>query len=72
MQASQGLRIPATRERIEQAWSAKTYDHTGMTEMGAFGFACSQQQGVHVNEGEFIAEILNPLDQQPVAEKAGR
>jgi phenylacetate-CoA ligase len=63
-----GASIPATRERIEQAWGAKTYDHTGMTEMGAFGFSCSQQQGVHVNEGEFIAEILDPLDQQPVAE----
>jgi phenylacetate-CoA ligase len=62
-----GASIPATRERIEQAWGAKTYDHTGMTEMGAFGFACSQQHGVHVNEGEFIAEILDPLDQQPVA-----
>ncbi len=33
-----GASIPATRERIEQAWNAKTYDHTGMTEMGAFGF----------------------------------
>jgi phenylacetate-CoA ligase len=63
-----GASIPATRERIEQAWGAKTYDHTGMTEMGAFGFACSQQHGVHVNEGEFIAEILDPLDQQPVPE----
>ncbi|HEV2404189.1 MAG TPA: AMP-binding protein, partial [Ktedonobacterales bacterium] len=63
-----GASIPATRERIERAWGARTYDHAGMTEMGAFGFACSQQNGVHVNEGEFIAEILDPLNQQPVAE----
>lgn len=63
-----GASIPATRERIEQAWGAQTYDHAGMTEMGAFGFSCSQQNGVHVNEGEFIAEILDPLNQQPVAE----
>lgn len=63
-----GASIPATRERIERAWGARTYDHAGMTEMGAFGFACSQQNGVHVNEGEFIAEILDPLHQQPVAE----
>src|SRR5438067_8955739 len=40
-------RLPATRKRIEQAWGARTYDHTGMTETGAFGFACSEQ-GVHV------------------------
>jgi len=63
-----GASIPATRERIERAWGARTYDHTGMTEMGAFGFACSQQQGVHVNEGEFIAEILDPVTGQPVQE----
>jgi phenylacetate-CoA ligase len=63
-----GASIPATRERIERAWGAKTYDHAGMTEMGAFGFACAEQQGLHVNEGEFIAEILDPLDGQPVQE----
>ncbi len=63
-----GASIPATRERIEQAWGARTYDHTGMTEMGAFGFACSEQQGVHVNESEFIAEILDPASGQPVQE----
>ncbi|MGH2495659.1 MAG: phenylacetate--CoA ligase family protein [Ktedonobacteraceae bacterium] len=63
-----GASIPATRERIEQAWGARTYDHTGMTEMGAFGFSCSERQGVHVNEGEFIAEILDPATGQPVQE----
>jgi phenylacetate-CoA ligase len=63
-----GASIPATRERIERAWDASVYDHAGMTEVGAFGFACSQQQGLHVNEGEFIAEILNPQSGQPVQE----
>ncbi len=63
-----GASIPATRERIENAWGAKTYDHAGMTEMGAFGFACSEQRGLHVNEAEFIAEILDPHSGQPVLE----
>ena len=63
-----GASIPATRERIEQAWGASTYDHAGMTEVGAFGFACSQQQGIHVNEGEFIAEILDVQTGEPVQE----
>ena len=63
-----GASIPATRQRIEQAWGATTYDHAGMTEMGAYGFMCSQQQGLHINEGEFIAEILDPRTDQPVAE----
>jgi len=63
-----GASIPATRERIERAWTATAYDHAGMTEMGAYGFACSEQQGIHINEGEFIAEILDPQSGQPVRE----
>src|SRR5437016_7049466 len=63
-----GASIPATRERIERAWTASAYDHAGMTEMGAYGFACSEQQGIHINEGEFIAEILDPQSGQPVRE----
>jgi phenylacetate-CoA ligase len=63
-----GASIPATRQRIEQAWGASTYDHAGMTEMGAYGFACSEQRGLHVNEGEFIAEILDPRSGRPTEE----
>ncbi|WP_069803686.1 phenylacetate--CoA ligase family protein [Thermogemmatispora onikobensis] len=61
-----GASIPATRRRIEEAWGAKAYDHAGMSEMGAYGFTCEQQHGLHVNEGEFIAEILDPRSGQPV------
>ena len=63
-----GASIPSTRERIQNAWNARTYDHAGMTEMGAFGFSCSEQHGLHVNESEFISEILDPLSLQPVDE----
>ncbi len=63
-----GASIPATRQRIEQAWGARAFDHAGMTEMGAYGFTCEQQEGLHVNEGEFIAEILDPRHHQPVRE----
>src|SRR6266568_1780000 len=63
-----GASIPATRERIQSAWNARAYDHAGMTEMGAFGFACAEQQGLHVNESEFIAEILDSNTNQPVHE----
>jgi phenylacetate-CoA ligase len=63
-----GASIPATRKRIENAWGAKTFDHAGMTEMGAFGYACSEQQGLHINEAEFFAEILDPRSGQPVEE----
>ena len=63
-----GASIPSTRERIQNAWNARTHDHAGMTEMGAFGFSCSEQHGLHVNESEFIAEILDPHTNQPVDE----
>ena len=63
-----GASIPSTRDRIQHAWNARTYDHAGMTEMGAFGFSCSEQHGLHVNESEFIAEILEPHTHQPVDE----
>jgi phenylacetate-CoA ligase len=55
-----GAGIPAVRARIEEAWGARAYDHSGMTEMGAYGFECARQSGLHVNESEFIAEVIDP------------
>ncbi len=63
-----GASIPNTRRRIEELWGAHAYDHIGMTEMGAYGFTCLNQDAVHVNEEEFIAEILDPITNEPVAE----
>jgi phenylacetate-CoA ligase len=31
-----------------------------MTEMGAYGYECAAQAGLHVNESEFIAEVIDP------------
>jgi phenylacetate-CoA ligase len=31
-----------------------------MTEMGAYGFECAERAGLHVNESEFIAEVIDP------------
>jgi phenylacetate-CoA ligase len=54
---------------IEETWGAKCYDHPGATEVGAFGFECQAQPGgVHVNEGEFIAEVIDPNSGKPVRE----
>ena len=60
-----GAGIPAVRARIEEAWGARTYDHGGMTEMGAYGYECAEQGGLHVNESEFIAEVIDPLTAAP-------
>lgn len=61
-----GGSIPSIRKRIEEAWSAKVFDHVGMTEMGAYGYSCEMQNGLHINESEFIAEIINPDTLEPV------
>jgi len=63
-----GAGIPAVRARIEAAWGARAYDHAGMTEMGAYGFECAAQAGLHVNEAEFIAEVVDPTTGRPADE----
>ena len=55
-----GASIPATRERIEAELGVTSFDHTGATEVGAHGFSCAARDGVHLNEAEFVAEILDP------------
>lgn len=60
-----GASIPETRKRIQEAFGAKTFDHVGMTEMGAYGFECEAQAGLHINEDEFIAEIIDPETLRP-------
>ncbi len=63
-----GASIPAVRARIEQGWDARAFDHAGMTEMGAYGFECAEQSGLHVNETEFIAEVVDPATGAPARE----
>ena len=66
-----GASIPSTKQRIEEAWGARCFDHTGATEVGAFGFACDGlAEGVHVNEDEFVAEVVDPASGAPVADGA--
>ena len=63
-----GAGIPAVRARIEECWGARAYDHAGMTEMGAYGFECAAQAGLHVNESEFIVEVIDPATGHPADE----
>jgi phenylacetate-CoA ligase len=63
-----GAGIPAVRARIEEGWGARAFDHAGMTEMGAYGFECAEQAGLHVNETEFIAEVIDPLTGRPAVD----
>jgi len=65
-----GASIPATRAAIEAAYSAVSYDHTGMTELGPTGHSCSQRDGVHLIESEFIFEVAD--DGELIASNLGR
>ncbi len=57
-----GGSIPTTRARIEGLWpGARVWDHHGMTEIGPVSYECPRRQGVlHVLEGEYLAEVVNP------------
>ena len=63
-----GASLPSTKKQIETIWGAQCYDHTGATEVGAWGFECESQTGVHLNEGEFICEVIDPETGDPAEE----
>ena len=50
------------RQDIEKNLGIKAYDIYGLTEMSGPGvaFECCEQNGMHINEDHFIAEIINP------------
>ena len=55
-----GANLPATRAQLERTWGARCFDHAGATEVGAWGFDCCEQAGLHLNEGAFICEVVDP------------
>ncbi|MEM8912671.1 MAG: phenylacetate--CoA ligase family protein, partial [Planctomycetota bacterium] len=60
-----GGSIPSIRESLGRRWNARIVDHAGASELGAWGFATDNDDGLHVLESEFIAEfaIIGPDDQ---------
>jgi len=72
-----GASIATTRAAIEAAFLAEAFDHTGMTELGPTGHSCTQRDGIHVIETEFIFEIIDAqgraaLEGELVATNLGR
>jgi phenylacetate-CoA ligase len=63
-----GGSVPAMRERIETAWNAEVIDHGGATEVGPWGFANPNREGLLVNEAEFIAEFISVDTGQPAGD----
>ena len=64
-----GGSVPGVRERITELWpGARVFDHHGMTEVGPVSFPNARFPGVlHVDEGAFLAEIVDLETGAPAA-----
>jgi phenylacetate-CoA ligase len=64
-----GASVPNVKQRIEEAWGARCFDHAGATEVGAWAFDCLADDGaMHLNEHEFLCEVIDPATGVPVGE----
>ena len=56
------------RHEIEKSLGIKAYDIYGLTETSGPGvaFECECQSGMHINEDNFIAEIIDPETGEPL------
>jgi phenylacetate-CoA ligase len=54
------------RRDIEQKLGLKAFDIYGLTELSGPGvaFECEEQNGMHINEDYFIAEIIDPVTEE--------
>lgn len=52
---------------LEQAWDAEVFQHWGMTEMGyGGGVHCADHAGYHLQEADFLFEIIDPVSGVPL------
>ncbi len=56
------------RREIEERLGIVAMESYGLTEMGGPGvaFSCSEKRGLHINEDHFIAEIIDPVTEEPL------
>ena len=56
------------RQDIQNTLGIKAYDIYGLTEVSGPGvaFECSAQNGMHINEDHFIAEVIDPETGEPL------
>ncbi len=56
------------RQEIEERMEIKAMEAYGLTELGGPGvsFDCEAQDGLHVNEDQYLAEIVDPVTFEPV------
>jgi phenylacetate-CoA ligase len=49
------------RKTLETSWNVPVYQGYGLTEMGtSIAGECKEQQGMHVSEGDFLVEVIDP------------
>lgn len=65
-----GANIASVKSRLETAFGARCFDHAGATEVGPWGYGCGVDLNLHVNEREFVTEVLDPETREPVAPDA--
>jgi phenylacetate-CoA ligase len=63
-----GASIAAVRRQIQLGWGARCHDHAGLSEVGSFAYPCAEAGGMHINEDEFLAEIVHPGTDEPVSD----
>jgi phenylacetate-CoA ligase len=65
-----GASLPVVRSRIEDGFGAACVEHAGLTEAGPFGYPCPEGHGLHVDEREFVCEIVDAdLNPTPAGER---
>ncbi len=59
---------PSMRKEIEERMNIKAMEAYGLTELGGpgVGFDCKEQEGLHINEDYYLAEIVDPLTLEPL------
>ena len=59
---------PQMRQEIEERMGIKAMEAYGLTELGGpgVGFDCEAQNGIHLNEDHYLAEIIDPVSHEPL------
>ncbi|MCO6046465.1 phenylacetate--CoA ligase family protein [Aeoliella sp. ICT_H6.2] len=63
-----GGSIPSIRDRIESTWHAKLTDHSGASEIGAWGYGDLAARGLHITENLCIAEFISVDTGEPAVD----
>jgi phenylacetate-CoA ligase len=67
--------VSGVKDKLQKAWGADVYDNIGATEVGSWGFECTEKSGgMHINESYYLPEIIGIEDEEPITEpgKCGR